>query len=121
VDSSKPTQSQVCYDQPRESRSQVGGAALGLLPTLNPSRVYTEDGTSLKGRSRTSLFLLATPIIRELGAASEETMEGLLEAGAQQEKAATEAAVAKKLIGAQYFWEKLSTCFAVSSKRRGTT
>ena len=79
VDDSKPAQSLVCFDPPRGLRSAAeGGSANGASPILNAGRVYTHDGLSLRGRSRSSLFLLATPIMIALGVASEEKMAELM-------------------------------------------
>ena len=118
VDGSKPTQSLVCYDAaPRGTRG--ASASLGLLPTLNMARVYASDGTSLKGRSRSSLFLLATPLAQQLGVATEARMGELLDEGGKQEMEATGAAAAKKLLGAQYFLGEVLDLFRVHLKEIG--
>ena len=102
VDASKPTQSLPCFDAPRVSRAG-GGALAGTQPTLDHARVYTHAGESLKDKRRTAMLLLAMPIMKALGVASEEKMELLSEEGEKQEQGASGSAASKKLFGAIYF------------------
>ena len=63
-----------CFTKACGTRSQTNDrriiAALGGSQALDQSQVFDYEGESLRGRSRTSLLLLAMPIVEALGKTS---------------------------------------------------
>eukprot|EP00752_Nemacystus_decipiens_P001746 g1688.t1 len=84
-------------DQPR-TRSQTadGGPATCSQPTLVMALVYTHTGASLHGSRRMGLILLASPILKALGIATEDQIEGLADAAVREEYGVTGSAAAKR-------------------------
>eukprot|EP00752_Nemacystus_decipiens_P018321 g16437.t1 len=100
VDGARPTQSLGCSTQARGSacgsRSQTNTAgrssSLGSPPTLEQSQVFDHEGESLQDRNRTSLLLLAMPIVKALGGAPATTAPAPVAAPAPAPAAAVTAA-----------------------------